>query len=439
MMKYYYIIFGVICVVSFFHFSNTLPKKWEKIPEAFFGRRLFVTSFVIRVVWVFISAIFYLSVCGDLFDFLAYDVLFYHDGGLVGHQFLRNGTLFKNIDVLTNNSDIDDSGYIVYLSFIYALTNDSIIITRLFKALWGAWTCLLIYKIASRNFGENTGRLAGIMCMLAPNLIYYCGLHLKEIEMVFIGTLFVERCDYLLRKKRLKAIETIVAVLVGLLMFFFRNALACVMCLAFLMAVVFSSRRIVSTGKKVIMGVLVALVLSVAIGDDIRTEIRTMIDSRDQQEADMKWRSEREGGNKFAVYAGKTVFAPLIFTIPFPTMIEVNTQDHQQMLNGGNYIKNITSFFTIVAMFMFLKTGNWRKHVLPLSYMLGYLVVLAFSKFAQSERFHMPILPFSFMFAAYALCNLKRKHARYFNFWLIFIFVVVIGWNWFKLAGRGLA
>lgn len=32
-------------------------------------------------------------------------------------------------------------------------------------------------------------------------------------------------------------------------------------------------------------------------------------------------RGEREGGNELAKYAGAAVFAPLIFTIPFPTEI----------------------------------------------------------------------------------------------------------------------
>ena len=206
--------------------------------------------------------------------------------------------------------------------------------------------------------------------------------------MVFLATLFVERADYLLRKKQIKATETVITVLIGVLTFFFRTALGAVLCLSFLMAVVFTNSRIVGPAKKLIMGFLVVMVLGVAVGESVRVEIQSMIDSRDQQEANMQWRAERSGGNKFAVYAGKTVFAPLIFTIPFPTMVTIESQEQLLMLNGGNFVKNITSFFTIMAMFMFLKTRDWKKHVLPISYMLGYLVVLVVSQYAQSERFH---------------------------------------------------
>lgn len=438
-MKALFLISGILSVVLFFHFSNTLPKKWARISDRSFGKKIFVTALIIRVLWVIISCIMFWYLFDDLFDFEAKDSRTYHDCAVLGHQLMKNREYFANIGNLGIGDELADTGYVTYLSCIYYFTNDSIIFARLLKAVWGAWTCLSIYKIANRNFGAATGRLAGIMCMIAPNLVYYCGLHLKEVEMVFLATLFVERADYLLKNKRIKATETVITVLIGVLTFFFRTALGAVLCLSFLMAVVFTNSRIVGPAKKLIMGFLVVMVLGVAVGESVRVEIQSMIDSRDQQEANMQWRSERSGGNKFAVYAGKTVFAPLIFTIPFPTMVTIETQEQLQMLNGGNFVKNITSFFTIMAMFMFLKTRDWKKHVLPISYMLGYLVVLVVSQYAQSERFHQPILPFSLMFAAYALCNLKRKHARYFNFWLIFIFVVVIGWNWFKLAGRGMA
>ena len=156
----------------------------------------------------------------------------------------------------------------------------------------------------------------------------------------------------------------------------------------------------------------------------------------------MEWRTKRDNGNAFAKYAGKSVFAPLIFTIPFPSMVRpYEGQDVQQLLNGGNFVKNILSGFTIFAMFILLISGKWREHLLPLSFMLGYLLVLTMSIFAQSERFHQPAMPFEFMFAAYglsvAVTNMKYK--QWFTYWCVFMFVACIVWNWFKLAGRGLS
>jgi hypothetical protein len=156
------------------------------------------------------------------------------------------------------------------------------------------------------------------------------------------------------------------------------------------------------------------------------------------QRAGMEWRAEREGGNAFARYASKTVFAPLIFTIPFPTMVNTPGQENQQMLHGGNYVKNIMSGFVIFALVMLLLNGDWRKHTMPLALMLGYLTVIAFSNFAHSERFHQPALPFELMFAAVGISMLKKKHVKWIDYWMYGIVVANIAWAWFKLAGRGM-
>ena len=112
-------------------------------------------------------------------------------------------------------------------------------------------------------------------------------------------------------------------------------------------------------------------------------------------------------------------------------------QENQMMMNGANFIKNILSGLTIFTLITMLFSGKWREHVLPIAMMSGYLVVLVFSNFAHSERFHFPVLGLELMFAAYGVTRLKNKHKKWFEGWLIFMSAVVIGWGWFKLAGRG--
>ena len=100
------------------------------------------------------------------------------------------------------------------------------------------------------------------------------------------------------------------------------------------------------------------------------------------------------------------------------------------ILNGLMAIPNIIS--------LLLLSGEWRKHTLPIAMMCGYLVVVAFSNFAMSERFHQPALPFELMFAAFGISQMKQKHFQWFEYWTYFIFVANVGWAWIKLAGRGL-
>jgi len=157
--------------------------------------------------------------------------------------------------------------------------------------------------------------------------------------------------------------------------------------------------------------------------------------SSNNQTLGYEWRAET---NSFAQYASAAVFAPFIFTIPFSSMVNIINQENQMIINGANFIKNVMSGFVIFALFSLLFSGEWRKHVLPLAAMCGYLVVLVFSNFAHAERFHFPVMGLELLFAAYGVSLVKNKQKRWYTFWLMFVCVANIAWAYVKLAGRGL-
>lgn len=439
-------IFGIICVLGFFYFANRQTKLWHNFRSAAFTKQLFWSAFALRVVWVFISFYLYHQWTDSAFTIDAADELIYDASAREIANALRNGdyNIFRMAQFSMGNYDsISDLGYPMYLGLIYWIFFDSILIARIIKALLSAWTVVLVYKLATRNFGESIGRMAAIFCMMMPNLIYYCGLQLKEVEMVFLTMLFVERADWLLRQPKLKAMQTAAVMLVPLVLFMFRTALAATLVAAFFCALLLTTGRVSGFGKRavliVVAGIFAAtmLVTSTSIG----SEVKQMWETRgSDQQGNMEWRSTRENGNIYAKYASAAVFAPMIFTIPFPTMAETPGQANQKMIHGGNFVKNILSYFTIMALVVLLFSGAWRKHVLPLAILCGYLVVLVFSSFAQSERFHQPILPLTLMFAALGLSLIKENPwiNRYYNYWCVIVFLAAIAWNWFKLAGRGM-
>lgn len=440
-MEWYFWIFGIVEVVVFFYFANKLPQKWSCYSSKIFIKELFKTAFVIRFVYVVFSYCFYYLMTGTPFEFNAADVGFYDAAGQLGHIRISENNYIRFIEELVEQGiKISDSGYPIYLSFIYWIFDDSILITRIIKSLWSAFTCVLVYKLASRSFGESIGRMAAIFCMLMPNFTYYCGIHLKETEMVFLIVLFVERADYAIRSKQFNWKALITALLVACLIFMFRTALAAVALIALAVTLMLSTNKLLSLGKKLAIGTIVFITMFAIVGNQIIEESKELINKADsdRQLKNMEWRAERDGGNQFAKYAGAAVFAPMIFTIPFPTMVNIPEQQDQRMIHGGNYIKNITSSLTIFALITLLISGSWRRYVLIISVCCGYLVVMALSEFAQSERFHLPALPFSLIFAAYGISLLQNKHKKWYNYWLILIFVANIAWAWFKLRGRGM-
>ena len=449
-LPWYYMLSGVVAIILFFFYGGHLVERTSLIkmlrPKTF-EQRIFLISIILRAVWMFLIYSIFMQNYGDAFGFDNADAKYYHDLGEYVSWLIERGN-FRFYDEISKwnggHEDISDMGYGIYVGVVYRLTDNSIIVVRFLKCIWSALTVLLVYRLAKRNFGEQTGRIAAIFCALWPNFWYYCGVHLKETEMVFLAVLFVEQADQMLRSRQFTAWKVIPVLLIGATILTFRTPLALVAFLSLIFSVVMSSQKVVSWGKRIIVGGLAVLLIIVTIGNQIEEQSKQLFETAqsDQQHNNMEWRSEREHGNAFAKYAGKSVFAPLIFTIPFPTMVRpYEGQDVQQLLNGGNFIKNIISGFTIFAMFMLLMSGQWRDHLLPLSFMLGYIVVLVMSVFAQAERFHQPAMPFEFMFAAYGLsiAVTKPKYKRWFMYWCGLMFVASIAWNWFKLAGRGLA
>ena len=449
MLNWQWWFFGAIEVLGFFYFANRLSIGWFYLTPLHFTQKIFWTAFFVRTLWVVISYVLYQNWTGTAFSIDAADELFYNEVAQYAASMMRNGdwNIYSNIQEYSGGTQYSDMGYPIYLTFIYWIFGGSVVVARLIKAFLGAWIVVLMYKLASRNFGEQVGRMTAIVCMLMPNLIYYCSFQLKEVEMVFLCILFVERADFLLRKGKLAFMPTAALMLIPAVMFTIRTALAAVMVMAFFCALLLSSDRVVSWGRRALLLTLalvfagVVLTTSTSIGQDIQQMWQARSST---QESSIEWYSTRKDGggysNRFAQYAGATVFAPMIFTIPFPTMVETYGQENQKMIHGGNFVKNILSGFTIAALFMLLFSGDWRKYVLPLAIMCGYLVVLVFSSFAHSERFHLPILPFSLMFAAYGISKMNEVWwiKKYYTYWCALMFVAAIAWNWFKLAGRGM-
>ena len=447
-LPWYYMLSGVVGVLAFFAYGRQAAKDTSifKIRrDKTFEQRIFMIAFLPRLLFVILLYHIFQENYGNAFGFENADANYYNELGAFVANLIDNGNFkfYSAISSWSGSDDISDMGYGVYLGFVYWISDNSIILARILKCVWSSLTVVLVYRLARRNFGEQTGRVAAVFCALWPNFWYYCSAHLKEAEMVFLAVLFVEQADQMLRSKQFTAWKVMPVLLIAAIMLTFRTPLGMVAMLALIFSVVMSSARVVSWGKRIIVGVLAILLISVTIGNRIQERASNLIEQVQggQQKSNMEWRATREHGNAFARYAGSTVFAPMIFTLPFPSMVRpFEGQEQQQLLNGGNFIKNIVSFFTILAMIVLLMSGKWREHLLPLSFLLGYLVVLTMSVFAQSERFHQPVMPFEMMFAAYGMsvAVTKKKYKRFFTYWCVLMFVAAVLWNWFKLKGRGL-
>lgn len=442
-MTWYWWLFGIVGVVGFFYFSNKLSKQWANIRPKTFEHNIFWYTFLIRVSVMFFLYWFHNTMTGQPFMFHAADSIEYSYEGEWIAGCIRDGHFqdYWNYKFVDRNG-LSDAGYPMYLGFVYLISDDSILFARLLKCLWSALSCVLIYRLGKRNFGEHVGRIAAIFMMLEPHFSIYAGMHLKETEMIFMMLLFLERADALLRYRNFHFKTVSVVILLMAALFTFRTILGLTAVFSVAMALLLSSKRVMGWGRRIVVLLVLGLSVLYFAGGRITTEVEQMWKLKDENQ------SARMGvinkTQSYAKYAGAAVFAPIIFTIPFPTMVESPNQETSRMLHGGMFVKNIMSYFTIMAILSLLIPiipgfNKWRDHVLIGVFLIAYLVILVFSAFAHADRFHLPALAIEVLFMAYgvSLCRIPQLQ-RWYKYWVALMFLAVILWNWFKLAGRGM-
>jgi hypothetical protein len=436
-IQFVFFVFGVVEVIGFFYYSSLLTRRWAGLSDKKFKEVIFWNALVLRLGWVFFSYVYFSYMTGQPFEFQSADARGYHGEAMWLANLINKNQINVYFEYI--NGRYSDLGYAFYLGWQYWITGGVIIIARMLKAFYGAYMCVLIYKLAIRNFGEGVGKMSAVFCMLMPNLIYYSGLHTKEVEMVFLTVWFVERADYLFRNKQYTIINVAQPILLAGSLFFFRTVLGATALFSLFSTAIFSSKRVLAIGQRTLIIIWLLLVLGYFVGTKMSTEVESVWKARlTNQEVSLEFRTNRTNGNTFAKYASSSIFVPLIFVLPLPTIVNTPGQENMQMINGGNYVKNILSFFVLFGLYWMIKNKRWREHVMIGSFTIGYLLVIAMSAFAQSERFHQPALPFLMIMAAFGISQVTNSQKRYFTWYLVLLFVAIIGWSWYKLAGRGL-
>lgn len=434
-MPFMYISLGVVWVMAFFVLSVYCSKEWRVIPKQQYITYLFLVALVLRIIWVIVSYYYYIAETGIPFELEAADSIGYHEEA----QWLAD----MRWDVIgeyyfgPQATQISDVGYPLYLTVLYKIFGPNIFLVRCFKALLSAFTCYLLYLLASRSFGEEAGRIAGILCALMPNLVIYCGYHLKETEMVFLEVAFLERTDFLFRNRKMSIWTVLLATLLAASLFFYRTVLGAAAVFSLVTGVMFSSIPNMKRGWKrsaiIGWGILCLFVVS---GGTAMTELEGYWEQRDENVE--KKRSEQVSrGNQWAQYATGSVMAPMIMVLPFSTMVDTE-QQAQMTKNSGNYIRNFMGIFAFLAIIEAIRRKKWRDYVMIGSFVVAYLGVVSLSGFSNSERFLLPGLPCLILLWTYGIVSLRKSTFKLLNPWCLVVVMMEVGWAYFKLGSRGL-
>jgi hypothetical protein len=208
------------------------------------------------------------------------------------------------------------------------------------------------------------------------------------------------------------------------------------------MAVFFSSRRVSAFSRRFAIAFFAIIIGSTFFFVDFASEIQEESSfyfniREDQLEQHMEHFATRADGNQLATLASVSIFAPLVVVGPLPTLTNTN-QPNIMMLAGSMFSRNIIVFFVLTALFALFRMKRLRDHILLISVLFAWLFILANSGFALSDRFHLVVVPILLIFAGFGISHKGKKLNRTFFIYLIILGALIVAWNVFKLAGRGL-
>lgn len=433
-----WMLWGVGEVLFFFGLTFIFYPRWKNDEQKLFRRKVFFTALAIRALYAFVMCYYYYYQTGFPFEYGAADSLGYHRTGVFLSRCLREGEfayVFNYLHACTMG--FSDQGYTLWLTLIYTIFGRNVLTPRIFKALMGAWLCIAANKLASRTFGERTGRLAAVMCVFMPTLIQICGVHTKEMELIFISILALERMDYLVRSKKYTVWNILCPILLTGLAFGFRTVVGMCLIFAFFVFITLSSNDLVSKKKKIVTLAATAVLFFAFLFSPVGWEMRYIYKLKF---TDLHYLSEKYEANglRHSELANSVILAPGAFVLPLAPMVEP-APDHNKMLHGSTYVKNFLAFFAMLAIVIAVRQKRWRDFSLIGVYELSYLAIIMFSFAANSERYHEPAIPLIVVMSAYALTHLRRKDLKLFYIYCGVLFVALFLWNWLKLSARGLA
>ena len=436
-LQWKWILWGIGEVLFFFLLTLIFYPRWKGDETKRFKWKVFLVAFVIRGLYAFLVAYYYYYETGRAFEYGAGDSMFYHSTAVYLSRCVRHGYflyIFKYLNAFTMGWS--DQGYPLWLTLIYTIFGRSLLTPRLFKALMSAYLCIVVYKLGTRTFGERTGRLAAVMMVFTPILVQICGMHTKEMEMIFLSILALERMDYLIRSKKYTVWNIVFPILLTGLTFGFRTIIGMSLIFAFLVFVVLSSTDLVPKKAKIITLAATVVVFFIFLFSPVGREMRIIyyVKFTDLSYQKDKYASE---GMKHSELAQSWIMAPGAFVLPLAPMVE-EAPDHNKMIHGSTYVKNFLAFFAMLAIVIAFRQKKWRDFSLIGAFELSYLAMIMFSFAANSERYHEPAVPLIVLMSAYAMTHLRRKDLKLFYVYCGVLFVALLTWNWLKLSARGL-
>lgn len=431
-----WMLWGIGEVLFFFVLTTVFYPRWKNDKPKVFCHKVFWIALAIRLLYVVFSYYYFYNHAGGPFEGSGDEVGYYTRSALLS-KYIRKGDFGFVFDFLKGYSlGFSDHGYLIWLTFIHTIFGRKVWVARIFKALMSAYLCIVVHRLSSRTFGERTGRLAAVMCVFMPLFIQLTGSHIKEMEMIFLSILALERMDYLIRSKKYTLWNILFPILLIGMSFGFRTVIGMCLIFAFLVFVILSPNHLVNRKGKIVALSTTLVVFLVFLFTVIGSEMK-IVYMLNFSGTDYLARKYESLGLKYSELSKSKYLFPGAFVLPLSPMVDV-APDHNKMFHGTIFIKNFLAFFAMLSIVIAIRQKKCRDFSLIGAYELSYLAIVMFTFTSNSERYHQPAVPLILVMAAYAMTHLRRKDLTLFYIYCGLLFVALFAWNWIKLAARGM-
>jgi len=409
-----------------------------------FYRKLFFSSFIFRTFPIIIIYFILQSMSSGDIGIEEYDTVFYDSFARYLANYYKSG-LF-NADVKSFlEFEFDDKGYIFILSFVYFLF-DNLLFAKIVQGLFDTFSVLLIYKIARKIYNEQIARIAGILSSVFLPFIVISSLHTKEVYMTFFLLLSIYY-TIKINNHQYNFKNFLVLFLSIIALFSMRLILGIIVLISILYYLFVNQNR--SYFAKIILPIIILFTFFgtlkyINADDQIMEKLGGYLGYENSEEIMIGGRSAEEierGGQGYAKYASYLLLLPQVIITPYPSIVRTNIKMYnttmQWFFAGGLFIWSYLSFFAFIGIYQTLKF-NFKKTSIVTIILSLYILVVVYSFYITSIRFNIPKLVLLIFFTAVGINHKFINKNKYFLIYVIFISIIILSWNYIKLAGRGM-
>jgi hypothetical protein len=438
-------IFVVAITLILFNFCQV---KYLHLKERIFIKKIFWFSLFLRIFAVLFYYFLFYYITGTEFDVEAIDALAYDEAARETAASVQVGSFSPASFIVSVGGNFDDSGYVIFLTLIYSIFNNSVIAARIVQAIFSALIDVLVYKVSKEIFDEKTGKLASIITAIFQPLLLYTSIHMKEILMLYFLFLFIYECIRLFKNRTNIVVSVIIIIFSLLALFSFRAVLGLAALVSVFGYIMISGKRIFTFRKFIILLLVGTIVyflsVNLVILKDTVEKSKRIIGVKTETSGSLGGVSQDaylSSGQSFAKYAGAGVFMVQSIVLPYPSMVKTNIVFYNQTLQwyfaGGLLIWVFLTYYAYVGIYYSIK--NKFREASILIFLIGiYTASLISSMYITSIRYNIVKVVLLIPFVASGIILSNKKIRKNFIRYAILIVVIVLLWNFIKVAGRGL-